>query len=116
MGNITDDTQWLDATAQAALVASGEVSARELIDAAIERIDRSDGAINAVVLHWYDRARVEADLIDVTGSATAPAGRGSGDRPPFLGVPFLLKDLWAPEAGMPMTNGNAALASEPSDR
>jgi amidase len=113
MGNIADDTQWLDATAQAALVASGEVSARELIDAAIERIDRSDAEINAVIMHWYDRAREQADLIDGTGAATAPAGSGSGDRPPFLGVPFLLKDLWASEAGMPMSMGNAALAADP---
>jgi len=113
MENIADQTQWLDATAQANLVAGGEVSARELVDAAIERIERSDHAINAVVLHWYDRAREQADTIDASGSATAPAGSGSGDRPPFLGVPFLLKDLWAPEAGMAMTNGNAALAANP---
>jgi amidase len=113
MDNIADQTQWLDATAQAALVSSGDVSAGELVDAAIERIDRLDGAINAVVLHWYDRAREQADAIDATGAATAPAGGGSGDRPPFLGVPFMLKDLWAPEAGMPMTNGNAALAADP---
>ncbi|MBC48959.1 MAG: amidase [Ilumatobacter sp.] len=113
MKNIADETQWLDATAQAALVAAGELSSRELIDAAIERIDRTDGAINAVVLHWYDRACEQADAIDATGAGTAPAGSGSGDRPPFLGVPFLLKDLWAPEAGMPMTNGNAALAAKP---
>ena len=36
MSNIAADTQWLDATAQAELVADGEVSAREMIDAAIE--------------------------------------------------------------------------------
>jgi amidase len=113
MGNIADDTQWLDATAQADLVARGEVSARELVDGAIERIERSDHAINAVVLKWYDRAREHADVIDSSGAATAPTGAGSGDRPHFLGVPFMLKDLWAPEAGMPMTNGNAALAANP---
>ncbi len=113
MTNIADDTQWLDATAQANLVAQGEVSARELVDAAIERIERSDNEINAVVLHWYDRAREQADVVDATGAGTAPAGSGSGDRPPFLGVPFLLKDLWAQEADMPMTNGNAALAANP---
>ena len=52
MGNIADDTQWLDATAQAELVARGEVSSTELVDAAAERIERSDGPINAVVLRW----------------------------------------------------------------
>jgi amidase len=114
MENIADQTQWLDATAQADLVSRGEVSARELVDGAIERIERSDHAINAVVLKWYDRACEEADVIDSSGAATAPASAGSGDRPPFLGVPFMLKDLWAPEAGMPMTNGNAALAANPA--
>lgn len=114
MENIADATQWLDATAQAELVSRGEVSARELVDGAIERIERSDHAINAVVLKWYDRACQEADVIDSSGAATAPAGAGSGDRPPFLGVPFMLKDLWAPEAGMPMTNGNAALSANPA--
>ena len=93
MKNIADETQWLDATAQAALVAAGELSSRELVDAAIERIDRTDGAINAVVLHWCHRARQGADAIDATGAGTAPAGGGSGVRPPFLGVPVLLKDL-----------------------
>lgn len=114
MGNIADDTQWLDATGQAELVARGDVSSTELVDAAIERVERSNKAINAVVLHWYDRAREQASAIDDSGAATAPAGGGSGDRPPFLGVPFMLKDLWAPEAGMPMTNGNAALAETPA--
>ena len=104
MSSIADDTQWIDATGQAELVASGDVSAVELVEAAIERIDRSDDAINAVVLHWYDRAREQAAAVD---------GADSADRAPFAGVPFLLKDLWAPEEGMPMTNGNAALAADP---
>jgi len=64
MQNIADDTQWLDATAQAELVARGKVTATELVDAAIERIDRSDGGVNAVVMRWYDRARVQAGAID----------------------------------------------------
>ncbi|NND75999.1 MAG: amidase [Ilumatobacter sp.] len=114
MRSIADDTQWLDATAQAELVAKGDVSATELVEAAIERIERSDAPINAFVLRWFDRACDQAGVIDVSGAATAPAGDGSGDRPPFLGVPFALKDLWAPEEGMPMTNGNAALAAEPA--
>jgi len=47
MSSLADDTRWLDATAQAELVASGEVSAVELADAAIERIERLDGELNA---------------------------------------------------------------------
>ena len=45
----------MDATDQAALVASGEVTPVELLDAAVERIERDDNAINAVVLRWFDR-------------------------------------------------------------
>jgi amidase len=104
MDDITRDTQWLDATAQADLVASREVSAVELADAAVARIERIDGDVNAVVLKWYARARAAAAAID-DGSSPAASG-------PFAGVPFLLKDLGAPMAGETMTNGNAALAAE----
>lgn len=96
MGTLADDTRWMDATAQAELVASGEVTPLELTDAAIERIEALDGPINAVVLRWFDHAR------DVAGSPHLPDG-------PFRGVPFLLKDLWASYAGQPLTNGNVAL-------
>jgi amidase len=85
----------MDATGQAALVETGEVSALELTDAAIERIEAFDGPINAVVLRWFDHAREVA--------------RGPLPDGPFGGVPFLLKDLWAAYAGQPLTNGNAAL-------
>lgn len=88
-----NDTQWLDAIDQAELVRSRQVTPVELVDAAIERIDRLDPALGAVVLRWFDEARQAAD------SAT---GR-------LRGVPFLLKDLWADEAGKPISNGNRAL-------
>ena len=98
MGNLAADTRWLDATEQAGLVASGEVSASELVEAAIERIESidldGDRPINSVVMRWFDHAREVA------------AGNPSG---PFGGVPFLLKDLWAEYTGFPMSNGNAAL-------
>ena len=41
MSTLADQTRWMDATDQAALVASGEVSPSELLEAAIERIDTS---------------------------------------------------------------------------
>jgi amidase len=95
MGTLADDTRWMDATGQADLVASGEVTPVELVDAAIERIEASDGPINAVIMRWFEHAR------DV-------AANGPPDGP-FRGVPFLLKDLWAAYAGQPLTNGNVAL-------
>jgi amidase len=96
MGSLAEDTRWLDATAQAELVANGDASPLEMTEAAIERIEQLDGPINAVILRWFDHAR------EVASSADLPDG-------PFRGVPFLLKDLWAPYAGQPMTNANVAL-------
>ena len=95
MTSLADDTRWLDATDQAALVRSGEVSPGELLEAAIERIERIDPALGAVNIRWFDHAR------DV---AAGPLPDG-----PFRGVPFLLKDLWATYAGQPISNGNKAL-------
>ncbi len=95
MTSLADDTRWLDATDQAALVARGEATAIELLDAAIERIERLDPAINAVNIRWFDHAR------DIA--------RGALPDGPFRGVPFLLKDLWAHFAGQTLSNGNRAL-------
>lgn len=95
MTSIADDTRWLDATAQAALVRNGEASASELLEAAIERIERIDPALNAVVIRWFDHAR------DV---AKGPLPDG-----PFRGVPFLLKDLWSHFTGQTLSNGSRAL-------
>lgn len=85
----------MDAVDQAALVASGEVSPGELLEAAIERIERIDPAINAVVIRWFDHARETA--------------RGDLPDGPFRGVPFLIKDLFATYAGQRISNGNVAL-------
>ncbi|WP_051062437.1 amidase [Ilumatobacter nonamiensis] len=103
--SIAQSTRWLDATAQAELVTSGEVSAIELVDAAIERIEAFDEPLNSVVIRWFDDARANAAEVD--------RRRSNGDElPTFAGVPTLLKDLWAHSTGHPMTNGNQALRSE----
>jgi amidase len=69
----------LDATEQAALVRKGEVSPLDLVEAAIERIERLNPELNAVIHEHFDRARGQA--------------RGTLPEAPFRGVPFLLKDL-----------------------
>ena len=51
---LASSTRWLDATAQAELVASGEVTATDLVEAAIERIEAFDAPLNSVVIRWYD--------------------------------------------------------------
>ena len=95
MSTLADQTRWMDATDQAALVASGEVSPSELLEAAIERIERIDPALNAVVIRWFDHAR------ETAAGADLPDG-------PFRGVPFLIKDLFAEYAGQRISNGNVA--------
>ena len=85
----------LDATAQADLVRSGEVSATEMVQAAIERIERLNPTLNAVIHTDFDRALAAAE-------GTLPDG-------PFTGVPFLIKDIGANQAGLPYWAGNRAL-------
>jgi amidase len=97
------DLAWLDATAQAELVRGGDASAAELVGAAIERIERIDPALNAVIHRRFERALAEAP--DVTG--------------PFAGVPILMKDIGSHTAGDPFHCGMAVLKrigwTEPSD-
>jgi amidase len=95
MSSLADDTRWLDATAQAELVATGKVSPVEMVNAAIERVERYDGALNALTYRWFEAAR------ELASSSALPEG-------PFRGVPYLLKDLYAAEAGKPLSNGSKA--------
>ena len=96
MSGLADQTRWMDATDQAALVARDEVTPSELLEAAIERIEQSNPAVNAVVIEWFDHAR------SVAADPDLPDG-------PFRGVPFLLKDLYASFAGQTLSSGNVAL-------
>jgi amidase len=84
-----------DATGLAHLVRRKEVSSLELVDAAIERIERNNPKVNAVVYKAYDEAHAVA-------KGPLPDG-------PFKGVPFLIKDINLPVKGWPMTNGSAYL-------
>jgi len=86
----------MDATDQARLVANGDVTPGELLEAAIERIERTNPSLNAVVIEWFDHAR------QVAADPNLPNG-------PFRGVPFLLKDLYTSFTGQTLSNGNVAL-------
>src|ERR1700734_117581 len=83
-----------DVTEQAALVRSGEVSALELVDAAIARLEGAP-ELNVLVHEQFEEARE---------AAAGPLPDG-----PLAGVPFLLKDLGEPQAGMPERMGSRAL-------
>ncbi|MFQ5915688.1 MAG: amidase [Nitrospinota bacterium] len=90
-----DDLALLDAIDQAGLVRKREVTALELVEAAIGRIERLNPALNAVVTPMYEHAREVA-------AGPVPDG-------PFAGVPFLLKDFLAEYAGVRFTEGTAFL-------
>jgi amidase len=90
----------LDATAQAALVRSGEVQPAELVEWAIERIEALDPQLNAVVTPTFDAARA---------AATVPVGGAFG------GVPMLTKDLAVEVPGVRFTEGSRFLRENVSD-
>ncbi|MBA3810962.1 MAG: amidase, partial [Caulobacteraceae bacterium] len=83
----------------AAALAERKVSAVELLEAAVERIERLDGAINAVVVRDFDRAREAAKAAD--------AALARGERRPLLGVPMTVKEAHN-VAGLPTTWGLVA--------
>ncbi|MDT0275940.1 amidase [Blastococcus goldschmidtiae] len=89
------DTTWMDATAQAELVRSGEASPAELVEDAIERIERVNPHLDAVIRDRFDEARREA-------AGALPDG-------PFRGVPMLLKDLGCHVAGEATNYGTSYL-------
>lgn len=92
---MTEDLCWLDATAQAELVRRGDLTPRELVEAAITRIEACNPAVNAVITPLFDKARATAD---------GPVPNG-----PFRGVPLLLKDCVAHSAGDPYHCGMRVL-------
>jgi len=87
-----DELSTMDATAQGELVRRGEATPLELVDAAIERIEKLNPRLNAVVIPLFDKARAIAKSNDL------PDG-------PFRGVPFLIKDLGCTTAGDPHHSG-----------
>ena len=91
-----------DAIGQAALAASGEVSAVELLEAAIIRVEATR-TLNAVVTDLFDRGRAQAAALDESGVLRKEQAG------PLAGVPFLLKDLGAALAGAREAMGSRAL-------
>lgn len=81
-----------DGLGLAALVRAGELTAAELVEAVIDRIDAVNPKIAAIVAPMYDEARRVA--------------RGPLPDGPLSGVPFLLKDLLGGYAGAPLRSGS----------
>jgi amidase/6-aminohexanoate-cyclic-dimer hydrolase len=86
-----------DATALAAMVARGEVSPDELLDAALARMREVNADLNAVVMLAEEVARRKI-------AEGLPEG-------PLRGVPFLLKDLGAEAVDYPSNNGSRLFAN-----
>ena len=80
------DELWTRAANElAAMIAGGETSSREVVDAHLARIDEVNGDLNAVVRVLADGARAGADAADAAVAAGGPLG-------PFHGVPFTIKE------------------------
>jgi len=94
------DYEQYDALGLADLVRRKEVSPEELLDAAIERVEARNAAVNAVVMPLYDY-----------GHKAIADGLPDG---PFRGVPFLLKDLGGWLAGVSVTRGSRFFADAPA--
>ncbi|WP_323156621.1 amidase family protein, partial [Pseudomonas oryzihabitans] len=94
------DTQ--DGHGLATLLRQKEITASELLEAVIDRLDTVEPDLNAVSERLYDQARA---------AAKAPLDLSA----PFAGVPTLVKDLFTPLAGARMTNGSLALGEARPD-
>ena len=81
-----------DGLGLAELVRKKKVSPEELVEEAITRIETHNPKLNAVVQKLYDRAR--------------QAAKSKLPESPFMGVPFLIKDLHATLEGLPTSHGN----------
>ncbi|MGQ9843990.1 MAG: amidase [Spirochaetota bacterium] len=79
-----------DATGLAELIRKRKVSIKEVVTAAIERIDNYNPVLNAVITPMYD------NIDDI--SKKLPKGH-------FYGVPFLIKDLLTTYKGIRMASG-----------
>src|SRR6266850_2585592 len=88
-----------DALGLADLVRRKEVTPSELLEAAIERVETRNPAVNAVVMKLYDYGKKA--IVD---------GLPDG---PFRGVPLLMKDLTSSVAGVRMTRGSKFFADTP---
>jgi Asp-tRNA(Asn)/Glu-tRNA(Gln) amidotransferase A subunit family amidase len=88
-----------DALGLADLVRRKEVTPDELLEAAIDRVEARNAAVNAVTMKLYDY-----------GKKAIADGLPEG---PLRGVPFLMKDLTSSIAGVPMTRGSKFFADSP---
>jgi aspartyl-tRNA(Asn)/glutamyl-tRNA(Gln) amidotransferase subunit A len=85
----------------AAAISAGEVSAAEVTDAHLDRIEQVDGRVHAFLHVAADQARAAARAVDQRRAAGEELG-------PLAGVPLALKDVFT-TTDMPTTCGSAIL-------
>jgi amidase len=95
---VSDDLCFRPATELAALVRHREISARELVEAHLVRIERVNPSVNAIVTLDADGARAAADAADAALAAGDEVG-------PLHGLPVAHKDTHA-TGGMRTTWGS----------
>jgi len=92
----------LSASALARMIRERKVTSTEVVVAHIERIERVNPALNAVVKDRFAEARAEARAADERTKSADPA-----DLPALHGVPCTIKESFA-LTGMPNTSGLVA--------
>ena len=90
----------LSATQLAQMIQAKTVSSKEVVQTHIDHIEQVNGILNAVVAKRFDQAVAEADTADRQLARRSK----KNSRPPFLGVPFTVKESFA-VSGMPNTAG-----------
>ena len=88
------DLLFRPATELASLIRAGELTARELVEASLSRIEALDDRVNAFI------------LVDAEGALAAADAVEPGDERPFAGVPIAIKDVGPAWGGKPLTYGS----------
>jgi amidase len=101
MSAVAADLAWASATELALAVRERRVSAVELMDATLARIEARDPSLNAFTFRAFDEARAAASQADRALAAGAPVGA-------LHGVPTAIKDLFDFKPGWPATLGGIA--------
>ncbi|MEW2265442.1 amidase [Streptomyces sp. NPDC047853] len=93
------DWSFCTAEEQAAALRAGEVTSEELTEEVVSRVEKEDGAVNAVCVRDFDRA--------LTAAREADRARARGADRPLLGIPVTVKESYD-VAGLPTTWGMPA--------
>jgi amidase len=100
---MADELIEYDAIALGELIRRGEISPVELLEITIQRVEKVNPQLNAVIHKMYDQARKIAENL------SSGKGEGTQGGAPLSGVPFLLKDLLAEYKGAPFNEGSRAI-------